>query len=107
MGAMDTEGNNGRKQANSSQFIKADVAPWHQSETSPLGRGVTWADAPADLLCSLAAAVTSTGAALSLSATRDNRGVSLTILDGPDRPKFYASTPQELESLLRRLVGRP
>ena len=102
---MDTEGNTGRKQAKASTTVTERVAPWHNSEHGDRGRGVTWADSPADDLVALVDAVTRTGAAISLSSTRDRRSVSITILDGPDKPKFYAATREELDSLIRRLLG--
>lgn len=105
MGINDTEGNTGKRQATIHPIRPEGPAPWHMKDHEGAMGAVTWAQADAVLLRDVIEAVTSTGAAISLSATRDQRGVSITILDGPDRPKFYASSPEELKSLLRRLTG--
>lgn len=107
MGVMDTEGTNGKKTANRLNIVPSTIPPWLAREHDGLGHGVTWEDADADSLKQTAVAITAAGAAFSLSEARDHRSVSVTILDGPERPKFYASTPTELDSLLRRLRGAP
>ncbi len=105
MGITDTEGNTGKKAPNRLNIVPSTVPPWLLSELDGLGHGVTWVDCDAESLKKTAVAITSAGAAFSLSESRDHRSVSVTILDGPDRPKFYASSPAELDSLLRRLRG--
>lgn len=105
MGITDTEGNTGKRVPARLGIVPTDVPPWLEKEHGSLGRGVTWQDAPAERIKALIDVVTRTDAAISFSAGRDHRSVSVTILAGPDRPKFYASTPAELESLIRRLIG--
>jgi hypothetical protein len=105
MGITDTEGNTGKKASGTLNIVPSTVPPWLQHEHDGLGHGVTWEDADAGELKLTVAAVTRAGAAFSLSEARDHRSVSVTILDGPERPKFYASSPDELSSLLRRLRG--
>lgn len=105
MGITDTEGNTGRAANKRLNLVPAQVVPWLQQEHDGLGHGVNWSDVNAESLKETLVAVCKAGAAFSLSEGRDHRSVSITILDGPDRPKFYASTPEELHSLLRRLRG--
>lgn len=105
MGTTDTEGNNGKRTPARLNIVPSTVPPWLQNEHDGLGHGVTWRDAAAESLKETVAAITAAGAAFSLSEARDHRSISVTILDGPERPKFYASSPAELDSLLRRLRG--
>lgn len=56
------------------------------------------------LLASAIQAVAGTGAALIFSCTRDFGAVCLTLLDGNDRHKVYATNAQELDQALRDLV---
>lgn len=105
MGITDVEGNTGRHVNKQLSIVPTDVPPWLLDEHNGMGHGVTWQDAEPALLGAALQAVTGAGAAFSCSAARDYRSVSITILDGPAKPKFYASTPGELNSLLRRLSG--
>jgi hypothetical protein len=105
MGVTDVEGNTGKKVPSRLNIVPSTVPPWLLQEHDGLGHGVTWEDCDADSFKATAVAITRAGAAFSISEGRDHRSVSVTILDGPERPKFYASSPTELDSLLRRLRG--
>lgn len=72
-------------------------------------KGITSAHRPAidalstvnpELLRKFVAAVVSTGAAVSISVTRDHSAVVLTVLDGNDRHKIYPTDLQELTQAL-------
>lgn len=69
---------------------------------SPSG-GVSWNDADPVFVASVIYLATRAGMAVSFSATANNQAVSITFLDGPNRPKYYANTPAGLNELMRRL----
>lgn len=56
------------------------------------------------LLASALHAVVSDGAALMVSATRDQGAICLTLLSGETRHRVYPSTVQELDQALRDLI---
>lgn len=56
------------------------------------------------LIATAVQAVLGTGAALIFSATRDYGAICLTLLDGNDRHKVYATNVQELQQALNDLV---
>lgn len=105
MGVTDTEGNTGKRVQARLGIVPTSMPPWLDKEHDGLGHGVNWADVDAGELKALVVAITAHGAAASFSEGRDHRSVSVTVLDGPERPKFYASSPAELVSLIRRLLG--
>lgn len=76
---------------------------WSQLGAASAGGGVDWSDADGALVARLIHSATRRGMAVSFSATANGKGVSITILDGGDRPKWYANTPEELDDLLNRL----
>lgn len=102
MGVNDREGNTGSRNG------KTPAAPqpsrWEDADSST--GVVTWGDADCDLLRRLLVNATRQKMAVSLAATADLRGVSITILDGGERPKWYANTPDGLNKRLAWLVER-
>lgn len=58
----------------------------------------------ASVLASALHAVVSDGAALMVSATRDQGAICLTLLSGNDRHRVYPSNVQELNSALQDLI---
>jgi len=76
---------------------------WNAVDGGDHSGGVTWNDADPVFVASVVYLATRAGMAVSFSATANNKAVSLTILDGPNRPKWYANTAAELDVLLRKL----
>ena len=83
---------------------KASGIDWGAVGGGGSAHGVDWGDADPSLTNSLVYAATRRGMAVSFSATANGTGVSVTILDGGDRPKWYANDPEQLDQLLRSLV---
>lgn len=102
MGVTDNEGNTGnRKKATP---VKPNGSRW-ADDTADLG-GVGWDTVDCPLLKRVLVLATRQKMAVSLAATADNRGVSITILDGSDRPKYYCNTAAELDKRLEWLIER-
>lgn len=76
---------------------------WEQVTGASVLGGVSWNDADPIFLASVIYLATRAGMAVSFAATANNQAVSITILDGPNRPRWYANTPEELNVLLRML----
>lgn len=107
MGTTDVEGNTGRLPNRRLSIVPDDIPFWLQARPPGSQTGVCWADADPALLLAAVIAVTARGAGFSLSESRDHCAVSITVLSGQDRPKFYAANLTELNELLRRFAGRP
>lgn len=65
--------------------------------------GCSWDWAPSELLADAIVSVTGDGAALLLSKTSDGGALSLTILDGTHRLKWYPASEPELRDILEML----
>ena len=61
---------------------------------------VTWGDVSADAIRETIAALTAVGDAIVFSRSYDAGVLVLTVLHGQERPKFYAKTVEEAESIL-------
>ncbi len=85
---------------------KSSNVDWSQVGASMPGGGVAWSDADDSAVAALVDAATRRGMAVSFSAASSGKGVSITILDGPNRPKFYANTPNELQAVLFDLTAK-
>ncbi len=68
---------------------------------------LSWADADAGLLAEAIAHWTSGGHAITLGVTSDGGALSISLLSGGKPFKLYASSPEELQSLLERIGGVP
>jgi hypothetical protein len=77
---------------------------WGKMAATPIGRGVDWGDADNALVSKLIHMATRRGMAVSFSATASGQAVSVTILDGGDRPKWYADSPEQLDTVLESLI---
>lgn len=77
---------------------------WSTLPNAGTADGVAWGDADPGLVSALLHAATRRGMAVSFSATSNGTGVSITILDGGERPKWYANSDAQLDELLRRLL---
>lgn len=84
---------------------KQSSMDWGSVAGAKTGAGVDWGDADPSLANSLVYHATRRGMAVSFSATANGQGVSITILDGGQRPKWYANTPEELNQLLETLTS--
>lgn len=69
----------------------------------PSSSVATWEDAEPDDLWKTIIAVTNAGDALTLAKTRDGGAVALTVLDGDDRLKYYATGEAEIKTLLAEI----
>lgn len=83
---------------------KQSNVDWGSVAGAKTGAGVDWGDADPSLCNSLVYHATRRGMAVSFSATANGQGVSITILDGGQRPKWYANTPDELNTLIETLT---
>lgn len=61
--------------------------------------------APADLFRNSLASIVDAGAAVMLSATRDGSALVVTLLNGSERAKAYATSAEELSTLLADAVA--
>lgn len=101
MGVNDNEGNTGNRKR--SKPTESAGSRW--AATVADAGGVGWDTADYVLVKRLTVLATRQKMAVSLAATADNRGVSITILDGSERPKWYANTTEELNARLEYLIG--
>lgn len=69
----------------------------------PKADAATWEDAEPDDLWKTIIAVTNAGDALTLAKTRDGGAVALTVMDGDNRLKHYATGAEELRVLLAEI----
>lgn len=65
----------------------------------------TWAVCDPGLLAEAVTTWTDQGNAITFGLTSDGGAVSVTMLAGGDRRKFYASSLEELEDLLKRICA--
>lgn len=100
MGVMKQQATQGTKRDDK----KSSGVDWTALANKGTADGVTWGDADPGLLSALIYSATRRGMAVSFSATANGAGVSLTILDGGDRPKWYANSDAELDTLLRAVL---
>lgn len=77
---------------------------WDKIPHSVAGVGVDWNSADPALLASVVHLGTRAGMAVSFSATANGQAVSITLLDGGHRPKWYANNQEELDRLLPWLI---
>jgi len=82
---------------------KSSNVDWSAIGSGSASGGVSWNDADPVFLASVVYLGTRAGMAVSFSATANGQAVSVTFLDGPNRPRYYANTPQELADLLKKL----
>lgn len=78
---------------------------WSKVPGVATGVGTSWADCNPDLMCALVDAATRRGMAISFSATANGQAVSVTLLDGSARPKWYANNAEELERQLQFVLS--
>lgn len=84
-----------RKQTN------GHVDKWGASFTLQNRGGLTWADAPTEILQAALAAATEDGAALLLSKTSDGGALSIHVLTSAGTHKLYPATAAELKEALQ------
>lgn len=61
----------------------------------------SWEDAEPETLWRTVAEVTAAGDAVVFGRTRDGGAVALTVWSGDERPKWYATGPEEIAELLQ------
>jgi hypothetical protein len=66
---------------------------------------VAWDEVNNALVSTAVAEVTRGGDALLFGATRDGGALVLTVCSGDERVKFYASTPEEMNSHLENIIA--
>lgn len=71
--------------------------------SKPASSVASWEDAEPDDLWKTIIAVTNAGDALTLAKTRDGGAVALTVMDGDDRLKYYATGEAEVKTLLAEI----
>lgn len=77
---------------------------WSDATASTGGGLCCWGDADPERVLEVINRATRQGMGVSFSATANGTGVSVTILDGPDRPKWYMNTPEDINSKLEWLA---
>ena len=85
---------------------KASGVDWGQVNGATGENRVSWNDADGNLVAWLIYSATRRGMAVSFSATASGQAVSITILDGGDRPKWYANSAGQLDALLKDLIAQ-
>lgn len=67
-------------------------------------RSLSFKEVDSNLLAAVAAAVTEDGAALLLARTSDGGAIVLQVLDGAEKPKWYAADLESLTENLRTIL---
>jgi hypothetical protein len=75
--------------------------PRLRSSSQEKKHSLSLADCPIDSCWKLLASVVDCGAAVMVSRTSDGGAISLTLYAGSERYREYASTPKEVEEVLR------
>lgn len=85
----------------------AKQSRWAGTRQSDEGlEGVDWGHVDPATLVAVVYAVTRTGAMISFASTRSGKAVRVTVLDGSERPVWYANTPDELHETMRDILKR-
>lgn len=77
---------------------------WTKYQANGKPKDADWSKVDVELLVAAIVSVTGEGAALLLSRTRDGGALCLTLCDGDDRLKLYASTREEMNDHLRGIA---
>lgn len=83
----------------------ADGSKWTKYQPKKAANPLSWDEVSAPLIGELVGAVTRDGAAILLGTTRDGGALVVTVCAGDERIKFYASTPEEVASMLANLIA--
>lgn len=76
---------------------------WEWNGTGDLGDRVQWSDVDAEAIRATIQAAASVGAAVLFTTSSDGGVLTIMVLDGQKKPKFYAKTAEEAEILLARI----
>jgi len=79
----------------------AGSGKWSKYQPAGVKGSADWSKVDEALILAALASITSEGAALLFGSTRDKGALVLTICDGDERVKFYATTHDEMNSHLR------
>lgn len=76
---------------------------WEWTRTGDMGGAVSWADVDAEQIRSAINAVASAGAAILFSTSSDGGVLSLLVMDGDQKPRFYPKTAEQAEIILSKV----
>lgn len=81
------------------------VSKWTQYQAPPRVANMSWDEVSLPLIGEVVGAVTRDGAAILLGTTRDGGALVITVCDGDQRIKFYASSSEEVSSMMSRVLA--
>ena len=79
---------------------------WNEVNAGNQGVGVSWSDVDPSLIVAVIHACTREGMAISFAATASGKGVSVTILDGAERPRFPCVSVEDADNTLRKILSQ-
>lgn len=78
---------------------------WTKYQPGNVGPKIAWDEVSYPQIGEMVAAVTRDGSALLLGTTRDGGALVVTVCAGDERIKFYASTAEEVASMIQNVIA--